>query len=63
MSAQRIIGFEASRETESADIGASEKLVSAIRWLLLLTTVLVVFGLTMLYSASYGQAGPHAPGC
>jgi len=57
MNAPRIIGFEASRENETLDASNSEQLLSAIRWLLLLTTVLVVFGLMMLYSASYGQAG------
>lgn len=57
MSEPRIIGFEASHEAEQPETGDPEKLVSAIRWLLLLTTILVVFGLTMLYSASYGQAG------
>ncbi len=57
MSSQRIIGFEASHETGTAESVNTERLASAIRGLLLLTTVLVVFGLTMLYSASYGHAG------
>ncbi len=31
--------------------------ISSARWLLVIVTLLVVFGLTMLYSASYGTAG------
>ena len=33
------------------------EVLSSVRGLLFVTTVLIVFGLTMLYSASYGQAG------
>ena len=33
------------------------EVLSSARWLLFITTMLIVFGLTMLYSASYGQAG------
>ena len=58
MNMQRTIGFESSQHDSDATGSANtEAVVSALRWMLLLTTVLVVFGLTMLYSASYGQAG------
>ena len=32
-------------------------MMNAARWLLVVVTLLTVFGLTMLYSASYGTAG------
>ncbi|MBQ6352171.1 MAG: FtsW/RodA/SpoVE family cell cycle protein, partial [Lentisphaeria bacterium] len=58
MNLQRTIGFESPQhDSNAADAANPERVVSALRWMLLLTTVLVVFGLTMLYSASYGQAG------
>ena len=58
MNMQRTIGFESSQhDSNAAGTANPETVVSALRWMLLLTTVLVVFGLTMLYSASYGQAG------
>lgn len=57
MNTSRTIGFDRSPQGENAEKLQQEKVGHALNWLLLLTTVLVVFGLTMLYSASYGQAG------
>ena len=45
---------------ETAGIGGSAEAaatMNAARWLLAVVTLLTVFGLTMLYSASYGTAG------
>ena len=47
------IGFERSRQSEQPENNNQEKVGHALGGLLLLTTILVVFGLTMLYSASY----------
>ena len=60
MEEQRIIRFEKTpRESggEGGECENPESVASSMRNLLLLTTILVVFGLTMLYSASYGHAG------
>ena len=57
MKTTRIIGFGGPRQTGAPERNNQEKTGHALNWLLLLTTVLIVFGLTMLYSASYGQAG------
>ena len=57
MDTTRTIGFERSQQSDSKERNHQEKVGHSLHWLLLLTTVLVVFGLTMLYSASYGQAG------
>ena len=57
MDTTRTIGFERSQQNDSKERNNQEKVGHSLHWLLLLTTVLVVFGLTMLYSASYGQAG------
>ena len=57
MDTSRTIGFESSQDSNPNEAATTDAVASALRWLLLLTTVLVVFGLTMLYSASYGQAG------
>lgn len=51
------IGFERPQEDATPEAAQREKAGRALNWLLILTTILVVFGLTMLYSASYGQAG------
>ena len=52
------IGFDRSHQSEDTpERMQREKVGRAMNWLLVLTTILVVFGLTMLYSASYGQAG------
>ena len=58
MEERRIIRF-GSREAagESGDCTNPGAMASAMRSLLLMTTILVVFGLTMLYSASFGHAG------
>ena len=58
MEERRIIRF-GSREAagESGDSTNPGAVASAMRSLLLVTTILVVFGLTMLYSASFGHAG------
>ena len=53
MSKIHTIGFERSRQSEQPENNHQEKIGHALGGLLLLTTVLVVFGLTMLYSASY----------
>ena len=57
MDTTRTIGFERLPQSDELGKKQQEKVGHAMNWLLLLTTVLVVFGLTMLYSASYGQAG------
>ena len=57
MNTPRTIGFDRSHQIDQPEQNDQEKVGHALNWLLLLTTVLVVFGLTMLYSASYGQAG------
>jgi len=57
MDTTRTIGFERLPQGDELEKKQQEKVGHAMNWLLLLTTVLVVFGLTMLYSASYGQAG------
>ena len=57
MNTTRTIGFERPRQIDSQEENNREKVSRALNWLLLLTTGLIVFGLTMLYSASYGQAG------
>ena len=48
---------EAQPSAEEERIRRIAEVLSSARWLLFITTMLVVFGLTMLYSASYGQAG------
>ena len=58
MDTTRAIGFGRSPQDDNGqERNHQEKVGHSLHWLLLLTTVLVVFGLTMLYSASYGQAG------
>ena len=57
MDTPRTIGFERSSQGDQSERNSQEKIGHALHWLLLLTTVLVAFGLTMLYSASYGQDG------
>ena len=57
MDTTRTIGFERSPQNDGKDRSHQERVGHSLHWLLLLTTGLVVFGLTMLYSASYGQAG------
>ena len=48
---------ELQSAAEEARVGRVAEVLSSARWLLFITTMLIVFGLTMLYSASYGQAG------
>lgn len=57
MDTTHTIGFERLPQSDEQEKNSREKVGHALNWLLVLTTVLVVFGLTMLYSASYGQAG------
>ncbi len=58
MDTTRAIGFgRPPQDDNDRERTPQEKVGHSLHWLLLLTTVLVVFGLTMLYSASYGQAG------
>ena len=58
MEERRIIRFGKNEATgESGDCENPAAVASAMRSLLLVTTILVVFGLTMLYSASFGHAG------
>lgn len=58
MEERRIIRFGKSAGAAEGSEGVNpEAIASSMRSLLLVTTILVVFGLTMLYSASYGHAG------
>ena len=58
MEDRHIIRFErAARDGEGSEAANPDAVASAMRSLLLVTTILVVFGLTMLYSASFGHAG------
>lgn len=57
MDTTRAIGFERLPQSDEQEKNNREKVGHALNWLLVLTTILVVFGLTMLYSTSYGQAG------
>ena len=48
MDTPRTIGFESLQDSSPNEAATTDAVASALRWLLLLTTVLVVFGLTML---------------